>query len=104
MAPELTEWAAFFAAGAGKRAAAEAGITRVISSREADDLLRDSEAFLRLVERTVHRSLSPPPAGDPLPGVAVVATATAVTRTPAGQARLSWGSSHVSEAPRAGVG
>ena len=28
VAPELTEWAAFFAAGAGKRAAAEAGLTR----------------------------------------------------------------------------
>ena len=28
VAPELSEWAAFFAAGAGKRAAAEAGLSR----------------------------------------------------------------------------
>ena len=49
VAPELTEWAAFFAAGAGKRAAAEAGLEHVVSAREADDLLRDAETFLALV-------------------------------------------------------
>ena len=51
-APELSEWAAFFAAGAGKRAAAEAGIDAV-TTREADDLLRDADTFLALVETTV---------------------------------------------------
>jgi len=51
-APELTEWATFFAAGAGKRAAAEAGL-EVVTSREADDLLRDAENFLALVETTL---------------------------------------------------
>jgi hypothetical protein len=53
VAPELTEWAAFFAAGAGKRAAAEAGITRAVNPREADDLLRDAQTFLALVETTL---------------------------------------------------
>ncbi len=48
--PALTEWAAFFAAGAGKRAAAEAGLPRAVSAREADDLLRDAETFLSLAE------------------------------------------------------
>lgn len=51
-APELVEWAAFFAAGAGKRAAAEAGL-ETVTAREADDLLRDVETFLALVETTV---------------------------------------------------
>lgn len=51
VAPELEEWAAFFAAGAAKRAAAEAGLSRAVSAREADDLLRDSERFLELAER-----------------------------------------------------
>jgi hypothetical protein len=50
VAPELEEWAAFFAAGAGKRAAAEAGIRTAVSARDADDLLRDAETFLALVE------------------------------------------------------
>ena len=50
MEPALSEWAAFFAAGAGKRAAAEAGLPRAVSLREADDLLRDAETFLSLVE------------------------------------------------------
>jgi hypothetical protein len=45
VAPELGEWAAFFAAGAAKRAAAEAG-RPVVSRREADDLIRDAERFL----------------------------------------------------------
>lgn len=51
-APELGEWATFFAAGAGKRAAAEAGLD-VVTAREADDLLRDVDTFLALVETTV---------------------------------------------------
>jgi HEPN superfamily protein len=50
VAPALAEWAAYFAAGAAKRAAAEAGLPRAVSVREADDLLRDSEVFLGLVE------------------------------------------------------
>ncbi|MFJ3693264.1 SAV_6107 family HEPN domain-containing protein [Streptomyces sp. NPDC090052] len=51
LAPELTEWSALFASGAGRRARAEAGIPGAASSRDADDLLRDAAMFLRLVER-----------------------------------------------------
>ena len=50
VAPELSEWAAFFAAGAGKRAAAESGSRRAVTEREADDLVRDADHFLALVE------------------------------------------------------
>ncbi|PZF91231.1 SAV_6107 family HEPN domain-containing protein, partial [Micromonospora deserti] len=50
VAPELDEWARFFALGAGKRAAAEAGIPRVVTAREADDLLRAAEQFVTVVE------------------------------------------------------
>ncbi len=53
VAPELGEWAAFFAAGAGKRAAAEAGITNAVSRREADDLLRDAGRFVELCESSI---------------------------------------------------
>jgi hypothetical protein len=53
VAPELAEWAAFFAAGAAKRAAAEAGLDGSLTAREADDLLRDVEIFLALVETTI---------------------------------------------------
>ncbi|MDQ1250928.1 MAG: hypothetical protein QG597_5308 [Actinomycetota bacterium] len=48
VAPDLSEWAAFFAAGAAKRAAAEAGVGQV-SQREAADLIREAECFLDLV-------------------------------------------------------
>lgn len=50
VAPELGEWATFFAAGAAKRAAAEAGSTRAVTEREADDLVRDADRFLGTVE------------------------------------------------------
>jgi SAV_6107-like HEPN len=50
IAPELGEWASFFASTASRRAAIEAGRTDVVSPREADDLLRDAEAFHHLVE------------------------------------------------------
>src|SRR5659263_312728 len=51
VAPELTEWAQFFSAGAAKRAAAEAGSTRAVSEREADDLVRDADRFLGGIEQ-----------------------------------------------------
>jgi len=53
VAPELAEWAGFFAAGAGKRAAAEAGSRRAVTEREADDLVRDADRFLGLVEQAL---------------------------------------------------
>ena len=53
VAPELGEWAAFFAAGAAKRAAAEAGLPSAVTAREADDLVRDVEAFLATVESSL---------------------------------------------------
>lgn len=53
VAPELIEWATFFAAGASKRAAAEAGSTRAVTEREADDLVRDADRFLAVVESTL---------------------------------------------------
>ena len=53
VAPELAEWAAFFSAGAAKRAAAEAGSRRAVTEREADDLVRDADRFLGLVEESL---------------------------------------------------
>jgi hypothetical protein len=53
VAPELGEWASFFAAGAAKRAAAEAGSRRAVTEREADDLVRDADRFLGLVEEAL---------------------------------------------------
>ena len=53
VAPALAEWAAYFAVGAAKRAAAEAGLPRAVSAREADDLLRDADTFLGLVEEAL---------------------------------------------------
>ena len=53
VAPELGEWAAFFSAGAAKRAAAEAGSSRAVTEREADDLVRDADRFLAVVEESL---------------------------------------------------
>lgn len=50
VAPEFGEWADYFAAGAGKRAAAEAGVRSAVTVREADDLVRDADHFLAAVE------------------------------------------------------
>jgi hypothetical protein len=57
VAPELAEWAAFFAATEGRRDAIHAGVTSIVSAREADDLVRDARAFLRLVERAIDFSM-----------------------------------------------
>src|SRR5659263_780719 len=52
VAPELTEWAVFFAASAKRRAALERGSAGP-GAREADDLLRQSETFFELVQGTL---------------------------------------------------
>jgi hypothetical protein len=59
VAPELAEWATFFAAGAAKRAAAEAGLTSAVTEREADDLVRDATTFLGVVEAAISRTVPP---------------------------------------------
>jgi len=59
VAPELGEWAEFFAAGARKRALAEAGLSGSVTTREADDLLRDAATFLSVVETKLGISSQP---------------------------------------------
>lgn len=61
-APELAEWARYFAAGAARRAAAEAGLPSAVTVRQADDLRRDAETFLSLVETVLgldHQAVLP---------------------------------------------
>ncbi|GAA2996099.1 hypothetical protein GCM10020229_05740 [Kitasatospora albolonga] len=65
VAPELVEWAAYFAAGARRRAAAEAGIPNAASARDADDLIRNTALYLRLVQRLLDLHPDQPlPLGD----------------------------------------
>src|ERR687891_226921 len=45
----LRAGAAVLAARSAKRAAAQAGLPRAVTAREADDMLRDAESFLGLV-------------------------------------------------------
>ncbi|SHF39624.1 SAV_6107 family HEPN domain-containing protein [Streptoalloteichus hindustanus] len=54
VAPELREWAAFFAAGARTRSLVQAGVTRLVSPRDADDMVRQVGQFVDLAERAVH--------------------------------------------------
>lgn len=53
VAPELREWAAFFASCSSTRASVQAGITRAVSTRSADDLVRQTGQFLALVVRMI---------------------------------------------------
>lgn len=74
IAPELAEWSALFAAGAPRRARAEAGIPGAVTPRAADDLLRDAGGFLRSVERLLVTQ-------SPLPRPASRSDTTAVLRS-----------------------
>lgn len=62
LAPELGEWAVFFAASGRRRLALERG-SSTVSPREADDLVRQCETFLELVRGALHL-----PFAEPLPG------------------------------------
>jgi SAV_6107-like HEPN len=53
VAPELREWAGYFAAGAAARAAVEAGAVSAVTVRDADDQLRAAAEFLMLVETSL---------------------------------------------------
>ncbi|WP_175499781.1 MULTISPECIES: SAV_6107 family HEPN domain-containing protein [unclassified Streptomyces] len=64
-APELAEWSALFAAGAARRARAEAGIPGAATARDADDLIRDTGMFLRLAERLLTPGGAPRPRTSP---------------------------------------
>lgn len=70
VAPELTEWAVFFAASAKRRAAFERGSAGP-GVREADDLLRQSETFFELVQGGLGLPMS-----RPLPEFIAVARST----------------------------
>jgi hypothetical protein len=79
VAPEYSEWAEFFAAGADKRVAAQSGMRGAVTQREADDLVRDAGAFLDLVAARLglpptRQAMLPlgltavyPPTGEPRP-------------------------------------
>ena len=54
VAPELGEWAAFFAAGSPLRQAVQAGLPRAVPDRMADDMVRQSAAFLELARSAAH--------------------------------------------------
>lgn len=53
VAPELGEWAAYFASCSDTRAAAEAGIARLVGQRDADDLVRQAEQFVAIVGASI---------------------------------------------------
>lgn len=55
MAPELREWAAYFASESAIRAKVQAGITRVVTARAADDLVRQTGQFISLAARVCRR-------------------------------------------------
>ncbi|HVE95485.1 MAG TPA: SAV_6107 family HEPN domain-containing protein [Pseudonocardiaceae bacterium] len=50
VAPELAEWSAFFVATSATRSAAEAGVRHLVTSRDADDLVRQAGEFLTLAQ------------------------------------------------------
>lgn len=56
VAPELAEWSVFFAASSATRAAAEAGVHRLVTARDADDLVRQTGEFLALARHAVART------------------------------------------------
>lgn len=62
-APELAEWAGFFAAHSGLHAAAQAGISGRISTRGADDLLRQAGQFVELAAQAVYAAQAQPAPG-----------------------------------------
>lgn len=51
--PELADWSAYFADSARRRAAIEAGVTSIVTDRDADDLMRAAGEFIGLVDHMI---------------------------------------------------
>jgi len=56
VAPELSEWSTFFATTSATWAAAEAGAHRLVTHRDADDLVRQAGEFLTLASVAAART------------------------------------------------
>lgn len=56
VAPELAEWSSYFAATSATRSAAEAGVRRLVTTRDADDLVRQAGEFLTLARHAASGS------------------------------------------------
>ncbi len=56
VAPELAEWSAYFAATSATRSVAEAGVSRLVTTRDADDLVRQAGEFLTLAQHAASRT------------------------------------------------
>ena len=56
VAPELAEWAGYFAALQPKRQAVAAGASAIVSRREAEDLVRDVWAFAEAAQAPLRRA------------------------------------------------
>lgn len=56
IAPELKDWAAFFASASATRAAVQAGITRFVTARAADDLVRQAGHFTHLIDKVMYEA------------------------------------------------
>ena len=59
IAPELSDWTRYFAAGASQRAAVEAGARHAVGRRAADDQVRSAEEFVLTIERTLGMLAAP---------------------------------------------
>lgn len=53
VAPELSDWSAYFSDSARRRAAIEAGVTSIVTDRDADDLMRAAGEFIAIVDRCI---------------------------------------------------
>ncbi|MEU6644165.1 SAV_6107 family HEPN domain-containing protein [Saccharomonospora sp. NPDC046836] len=53
-APELQQWAVFFAAYSARQAAAQAGVTRRITAESTDELFVQAGRFVAIAGRVVH--------------------------------------------------
>lgn len=102
-APELAEWSVLFAAGARKRARAEAGIQGAATWRDADDLVRDTGVFLRHVERMlVSQPALPQPRVAPADDGLAAQGTTAVRAAPSTARKRPPGARQDQRRPRAG--
>lgn len=64
LAPPMSAWAAYFSAGATRRAAADAGVAGAVSSHDADELVRSVDTFIQICASTISARADGVPSGD----------------------------------------
>lgn len=69
LAPPMSAWAAYFSAGAARRAAADAGVVGAVSAHDADEIVTSVDTFIQICTSAIGAHSGGGPSGEEFAGM-----------------------------------